>query len=258
MPLNLPFDSKASNRPLVYALGEDVAVLNSLKENLGQNFDVLTSSSEREALDEINELKGVEVLLVSKNLPRMKGTEFLDLVDDQIEKPETIIKIIMTESSENADKINSSYNGKINCFYAHPFDAEEIRKRIRYFLARKKEEKRTSMRVPFSDNNRLRIDTRLKMAYRIKNIAENGVFLKTHAFLPQDAILPLKILLPEGKFPVSGCIVRRDKEEKGVGIQFLSTDVSFRRAINKALAEQVTLNGLPGLKSNIHFYRSMR
>ncbi len=243
--------------PVVLVVDEDRPFLEKLTKSLRETFSVHTATSGIEAIHLIKTLPEIHVLMVSEDLPRMKGSDLFRFIHELFRNSEALIKILLTQKACNGSAIDLNGYGHIDCCCTKPVEPEAILRKIRYLLAQKSREKRTSMRITPYDSADIRIDTGNCGAAEVVNISENGMFLKTMSFYPEGSSLPLKITLPDGSdYYVSGKIVRQDIDLGGIGVEFQAIDDQGRHSILQFLSEYVTLRDLPELKLRYPFLKT--
>ncbi len=248
---------KAQNRPVILIVDDDLALLDKLQQALREAFTVRTATSGVEAIHLLKTPPDTNVLIVSEDLPRMKGTELLRILHEMFKKSESMIKILVTERDANGTVIDLVNHGRIDCCCSKPLDPAAIRRKINYLIAQRSREKRTSMRIPLGESPDFRVETASDDNAKVVNLSENGMFLRTPSFLPEGSSIPLKITLPDGRqYSASGRIVRQDLEHGGVGLEFDSLEEENRDSILQFLANYVTLKDLSELKHRYPFLKT--
>ncbi len=238
-----------TNAPVVLILDDDLSFLEKIQRTLREAYTVRTSTSGIEAIHLIKTLPEVHVIIVNEDLPRMKGTEFLRFLKEMFKSSESIIKILLTESTVNGSLIDLASYGRIDCCLAKPSDPAVLLRKVNFLLAQKSREKRTSMRISINGSQEVRIEAGTLGEARVVNLSENGMFLKTLSFFPEGSSLPLTIALPDGRqYAVNGRIVRQDVAEGGVGVEFQALDEKSRHSILQFLSDYVTIHDLKELK----------
>lgn len=222
--------------PIVLAVNESHSRLQELKRVLKESCQVFTSDNEAEALKIFQEHAGVDILIVDQNLVRIKGTELLGIMGRTVHDFDAVIKVLLVESGDCTNIVNSHFAGRIDYFYTKPFNAKDIKQKVNYLLARRSQEKRTSMRIDCSDKQKIMVSIGNHGKGQLHNISEKGMFLETLAYFPLDSKLPFHMKLPDESQCVGwGRVVRKGKERAGMGIQFQSLSDQSRRAIQAFL-----------------------
>lgn len=236
---------------------EDVSFLLRLQRRLEQDYTVLTSTGGPEALHLIRNLESVQVLVVRDEMTRLKGIDILRFVHESIPESPSIVKILISGTPAEGRIIETAGTGRIDALLNEPISPERLKNTIASRLARLRKEQRAVMRVRIDGSFPIRIDGNSGTEIELVDISERGMFLKTLAAFPQGETLPFKILFPGGdSFSVHGRIVRRDRENRGIGVEFLSMEESRRTAFLRSLADGVIMHDLPRLKSRYPFLKT--
>ncbi len=248
---------KEAKTPVALIVDDDLSFLDKIQRSLRESFTVQTATSGVEAIQKIRSLSVVDALVVSEELPRMKGTELLRIIHEMIPRSDSLIKILITEKASNGTVIDLARHGRIDCCLSKPVDPAAILRKLNYLIAKKSREKRTAMRVTLNRPSDIRIETGDAEEVKVVNLSENGMFLKTLNFYPEGSSVPLKITLPDGRqYAASGRIVRQDINQGGVGLEFETIDEESRLSILQFLSDYVTLRDLPSLKLRYPFLRT--
>jgi ubiquinone/menaquinone biosynthesis C-methylase UbiE/CheY-like chemotaxis protein len=242
---------------VVLIVDDDLSYLDRLQRALRDTYIIYTATSGLEAIKLIKALPEVRVLIVNEDLPRMKGTELLRFLHEMFGQSDSIIKILLTDSVSNGTVADVASYGRIDFTCAKPEDPAEIRRTVGSLIAQKSHEKRTTMRVSLNGTSDIRIEAGSGGEAKVVNLSENGMLLQTTSFLPEGALIPLTITLPDGRhYPVSGKIVRQDVDRGGVGVEFQSIDDQGRSSILQFLSDYVTVRDLAELKFRYPFLKT--
>ncbi|MBE0711213.1 MAG: PilZ domain-containing protein, partial [Candidatus Aminicenantes bacterium] len=246
-----------SAQPIVLVVDDDLAYLEKLQRTLRDIYTVYTTTSGVEAIHLIKALPEVNVLVVSEDLPRMKGTELLRFLNELFKNADAIIKIVLTESATNGSVIDLASYGRIDCCLAKPADPAAIRRKIGFLIAQRSREKRSSMRVTLDSTKDIRIETSPLGEAKLVNLSENGMFFKTLSSLPEGSAVPLNISLPDGRqYSVNGRVVRQDIDQGGVGVEFEALDDTSRLSLLQFMSDYVAIRDLVELKLRYPFLRT--
>lgn len=249
--------TKTGSLPVVLVVDDDLSYLEKLQRALREQFSIHTATSGIEAIKVIKALPEVNVLVVSEDLPRMKGTELLRFLHEMSEKSDAIIKILLTDSPTGGTAGDLVSHGRIDYICPKPTNPMEIKHKVGFLIAQGSHEKRTSMRVNLNGSTDIQAVTEDGADARVVNLSENGMFLKTGSFFPEGSSLPLKIALPDGRhYSMSGRIVRQDLDQGGVGVEFLSIDEQSRSSLIQFLSDYVTVHDLAELKVRYPFLKT--
>src|SRR5512136_2246098 len=88
-------------RPVVLIVDDDLGYLEKLQRAFRDHYAVHTAASGIEAIKLIKALPEVHALIVSEDLPRMKGTELFRFLHEMYAKSDAIIKVLLTDSASN-------------------------------------------------------------------------------------------------------------------------------------------------------------
>ena len=120
----LNLNSKADKHTILL-VDDEVNNLQLLRRTLHRDYNILTASNGKEAL-QIVEDKGKEISLIvsDQKMPEMQGTEFLKQVSD--EYPD-IIKILLTGHLDVDAIVDSINDCHLYQYIVKPFDPEELK-----------------------------------------------------------------------------------------------------------------------------------
>jgi len=238
--------------PVILLVSHDQTKLSQLKTILKDDYTLYTSSTGQEATQILKNIDRIDALIFDNSLPESDGGVFIRQINGMASKPENIIKILIGESTDKEVSFVGTYGGKIDYFYNHSFDPEQVKQKLSYLMAQKSKEKRSAMRVNLTNNQKIRVDTGVLGQAPIENISENGMFI--NAPLPKDQTLPFKLTLPDGSLhQISGHVVHSDEVTGGVGVRFLEMDEKSRMTLSRFISEYVTLKDLTELKDRYPF-----
>ena len=249
--------SKAGALPVVLVVDDDLAYLEKLQRALRISYSISTATSGIEAIHLLKTLPVVNVLIVKEDLPRMKGTELLRFLHEMFKNSESVVKILLTESTTNGSMIDLTSYGRIDCCIAKPSDPQALRRKINFLLAQRSREKRSSMRITLDGGRTIRVEPGPLGEAKLVNLSENGMFLRTLSSSPEGTDVPLDILLPDGRrYKVNGRVVRQDADQGGVAVEFLSLDDASRLSILQFMSDHVAIRDLAELKLRYPFLRT--
>ena len=244
-------------RPVVLIVDDDLSYLEKLQRAFREHYAVHTAASGIEAIKLIKALPEVHALIVSEDLPRMKGTELFRFLHEMYGKSEAIIKVLLADAASNGTAAELASFGRIDAICEKSEDPAEVRRKVGYLIAQRSREKRTSMRVNLNGLPDIRVEAGGSDAARVINLSENGMFLQSMSLFPEGSALPLKIMLPDGRhYAVSGRIVRQDVDQGGVGVEFKTIDEQGRRSLLQFLSDYVTVRDLSELKLRYPFLKT--
>jgi len=117
---------RASDKPLVMLVDDEVENINVLRQLLESNFQIITGLNGQEALQLIDNMvdpQQVQLIISDQRMPELTGIEFLEKIVDKM--PETI-RIILTGYSDTQVIIDSINKAKLYKFMTKPFDPVEL------------------------------------------------------------------------------------------------------------------------------------
>jgi ubiquinone/menaquinone biosynthesis C-methylase UbiE/CheY-like chemotaxis protein len=243
-----------SAQPVILIVDDDPPGLEKLRHTLEESYTVQTAISGVEAIHEITVRPEIDVLIVNDDLPRMEGGELFRFLLETVSHAKRIIKILITDKTENDYDRDAARYGRIDYTCSKPLDPAALYRMVNFLMAQRSHEKRTSMRVALTSSPDIKIETDNRREAKVVNISENGMFLRTPSFYPEGSALPLKITLPDGRqYNMQGRIIRQDLEQGGIGVEFQAIDEKSRHSILQFLSEYVTLRDLDELKIRYPF-----
>ena len=249
--------AKPDDRPVVLAVDDDLGYLERLQRALRADFAVYTTASGVEAIHLIKALPEVNVLVVSEDLPRMKGTELLRFLNEIFKGSESIVKILLTDCAPDGTTVDLASYGHIDCCLAKPADPAALRRKIGFLLAQRSREKRSSMRVTLDSGGDIRVETGPLGEAKLVNLSENGAFLRTPSSFAEGSAVPLSIVFPDGRrYAVDGRVVRRDRDQGGIAVEFESIDDSGRLSLLRFMSDHVAIRDLDELKLRYPFLKT--
>lgn len=223
-----------------------------LRQCLQPEYQVYTADSGVEAIQLLKEITRIDAIVVDHTLPSMDSGVFIRYVNENIPKPDSVVKMLIGESYDKELSYIGSYGGQLDYFYNRSFDPEEVKRKLCYLFAQKSKEKRKCMRVDVADDGNIRAHLDYHSPASVKNISENGMFVK--AQLPKDRIMPFILELPDGTHQeLAGHVVHSDKENGGVGIRFLEMDEKSREVIARNIMQYASIGEISQLKDRYPF-----
>jgi ubiquinone/menaquinone biosynthesis C-methylase UbiE/CheY-like chemotaxis protein len=245
-------DTLIPARPVVLAVDDDPARLASLRSVLEPEYSVRTADGSRAAIRLLKAIGAVDVLIIDLFLPDHEGSTLIRYVNEMIEKPDQIVKILLSEPGNSLEDEGDAFRGRIDHRFDRPFDPVEIKKIAGSLLAQKSREKRRIMRAAFNREADLEVEIGHRGKAAIANLSESGMFVKT--ILPLGYLLPFKIFLPEGPpLLATGRVIRVDEENGGVGVNFLLFEEESRETLVRFLSDHVLNDSLSDLKEKYPF-----
>jgi ubiquinone/menaquinone biosynthesis C-methylase UbiE/CheY-like chemotaxis protein len=247
-------DPVVSSKPVVLAVTDDPSRLAALKSVMEPDYAVQTASGGREAIQLLKNLGSIDALLVDQSVTGNGGALLFRYVNEMVEKPEQIVKILISEPGAPETELGDPFLGRIDYHYDRPFDPAKLKQLMGSLIAQKSREKRRIMRAAINGDYDIEVDMGGHGKASVENLSESGMFVRT--ILPKNYILPFKIFLPEGPpLLATGRVVRVDEEIGGVGVKFLLIEDDGRRALVRFLSDQYMKSSLSELKEKYPFLR---
>ena len=242
--------------PVVLAIDASSHRLDGLKSAFETRYSFYPASSGVEALRTLQHIEHIDVLIIRQNMEPMTGAEFLRVLDETVIKPEKIIRVLIVEPHDIAGLNGSPYFGQVDLTYTRPFDPAEILAEVNRLVAQRSKEKRTSLRVRFSEGQGILVDFGLNGKVRLEEMSEHGMFLNTDSVYPEGTILPFILHLSRTETHlIGGRVTRLDPARGGFGVKFQLVDEQARKAIFRFLSDHVSLQDLSELKERYPFLR---
>lgn len=118
-------------KPVVLIVDDETEILKVLRKSLNAEYEVLTASRAKEALELLEE--SVEIVLSDQRMPEMNGSDFLKIVREKF--PNTV-RIMMSGYSDVDALIRSVNEGELFRYINKPWDLPTLFQTLA--LARKK------------------------------------------------------------------------------------------------------------------------
>jgi DNA-binding NtrC family response regulator len=109
------------SKPKILVVDDEVEILRVLEKTLEDDFDVVTSSRAREAMNLVDD--SFHIILSDQRMPEMTGSEFFAEVR---QKYPQIVRIIMSGYSDMNALINSVNHGEIFRYLNKPWEFQEL------------------------------------------------------------------------------------------------------------------------------------
>jgi len=109
------------NLPVILAVDDNLSVLASLEAILENDFEVLTASNARDALEKINN-REVSLVFLDIAMPDMDGMQILR----RIKEYDQNLPVIMATASDSCRKAVEAMRSGASDYIAKPFDADEV------------------------------------------------------------------------------------------------------------------------------------
>lgn len=239
-------------RPTVLAVAADPSRLVALRSVLEPEYSIRTAEDCRSAIRLLKTIGSVEVLIMDLALPERGAATLIQYVQEMVEKPDQIVKILLAAPGAGAGENAAVFRGRVDSLYERPFDPLDVKRLAGQLLAQKSREKRQIMRAEFDGKTGLEVEIGNRGKAAVSNLSEDGMFVQS--ILPLNYLLPFKIHLPEGPpLLATGRVVRVDEDKGGVGVKFLLFEEESRNALVRFLSGHVLNDSLTELKEKYPF-----
>ncbi len=237
---------------VVLVVNSDPEKREKLRQSLQSEYQVYTADSGAEAIQLLRELNKIDAIVVDHSLPNMDGGVFIRYINENVSRSNNAIKMLIGESEDKEVSYIGLHGGQLDYFYNHSFDAEEVKRKLRFLMAQKSKEKRKRMRVKVDGKKNIQVHVDFHSPAPVGNISETGMFVK--AIFPKDRIVPFVLDFPDGtQRELAGHVVHTDKESGGVGICFLNVDEKSRQILARKIIDYVSIGELSQLKDRYPF-----
>jgi len=239
-------------KSVVLVVNSDPMKRERLRQTLEPEYQVYTTENGIGAIQLIKEIDHIDAIVVDHSLPKMDSGVFIRYVNENIPKPDNVVKMLIGESYDKELSYIGKYGGQLDYFYNRSFDPEEVKRKLCYLFAQKSKEKRKFMRVEVAEKGKIQAHLDRDSPASVENISENGMFVK--AMLPENRIMPFTLELPDGTHQeVAGHVVHSDKEKGGAGIRFLDMDEKSRQILARHIMEYASIGEISQLKDRYPF-----
>ncbi len=108
----------------ILLVDDEERLLNALRRRLSRDFTLITTTSPEEALNLVNDLPEIAVIVADMQMPQMNGIELLRRV--QAIKP-AVRRIMLTGNADLETAMAAINDGKVMRFLRKPCDAEDLK-----------------------------------------------------------------------------------------------------------------------------------
>lgn len=110
-------------RPRVLFVDDEEFVLSAVRRSLRDKFELVTCAAPQEALQLLDGIPPVDVIVSDMRMPEMDGAEFLAAVRDR--HPDSV-RVLLTGYSDTNSAIDAINKGAIFRYLCKPWDREEL------------------------------------------------------------------------------------------------------------------------------------
>ena len=115
--------------PKLLVVDDEEAILETMTFTFEDDYDVVTSSNARRALDLLDEHAPVSVVITDQRMPEMTGSEFLAEV--YARHPDTS-RIILTGFADVASTVQAINDGHVYAYVNKPWEPDELKTVVRH------------------------------------------------------------------------------------------------------------------------------
>jgi CheY-like chemotaxis protein len=115
-------------RPRILVVDDEEAILETMAYTFENDYEVLTSSSAREALERLEREEPVAVVVSDQRMPEMTGVEFLAKV---FERYPTTVRIILTGFADMNVILRAINDGHVYAYITKPWEPEDLKQVVR-------------------------------------------------------------------------------------------------------------------------------
>ncbi|MBL7961057.1 response regulator [bacterium] len=151
-------------KPKILIVDDEVEILKVLFKTLEDDFEVVTSSRAKEALQMIDD--SVQIILSDQRMPEMTGSEFFKAVRD---KHPQIVRIIMSGYSDMNALISSVNDGEIFRYINKPWELQDLLDTLQLAAVKYKE---NISHAKLVDENKHLIERNREVATRLTQTME--------------------------------------------------------------------------------------
>ncbi|MBL7995203.1 response regulator [bacterium] len=151
-------------KPKILIVDDEVEILRVLFKTLEDDYDVVTTSRAKEALEMID--NSVHVILSDQRMPEMSGSEFLKAVRDKYPQ---IVRIIMSGYSDMNALISSVNDGEIFRYISKPWELQDLLDTLQLAVAKYNE---NISHAKLIDENKYLIERNREVANRLTQTME--------------------------------------------------------------------------------------
>ena len=119
-----PRESKAKSLPRILVVDDEEAILETMTFTFQDDYEVLTSSDARRALDLLDEKAPVAVVLSDQRMPNMSGVEF---VTEVWKRHPSTVRMILTGFADMRAIIEAINSGHVYAYITKPWEPDQLK-----------------------------------------------------------------------------------------------------------------------------------
>ncbi len=117
-------DSKPRSRPRILVVDDEEAILETMTFTFQNDYEVLTSSDARRALELLDEKAPVAVVLSDQRMPNMSGVEF---VSEVCKRHPATVRMILTGFADMQAIIDAINAGHVYAYITKPWEPDHLK-----------------------------------------------------------------------------------------------------------------------------------
>ena len=119
-----PRESRAKSLPRILVVDDEEAILETMTFTFQDDYEVLTSSDARRALDLLDEKAPVAVVLSDQRMPNMSGVEF---VTEVWKRHPSTVRMILTGFADMRAIIEAINSGHVYAYITKPWEPDQLK-----------------------------------------------------------------------------------------------------------------------------------
>ena len=123
-PTPSPRESKARSLPRILVVDDEEAILETMTFTFQDDYEVLTSSDARRALDLLDEKAPVAVVLSDQRMPNMSGVEF---VTEVWKRHPSTVRMLLTGFADMRAIIDAINDGHVYAYITKPWEPDHLK-----------------------------------------------------------------------------------------------------------------------------------
>jgi CheY-like chemotaxis protein len=123
-PTPSPRDPKARSLPRILVVDDEEAILETMTFTFQDDYEVLTSSDARRALDLLDEKAPVAVVLSDQRMPNMSGVEF---VTEVCKRHPATVRMILTGFADMQAILEAINAGHVYAYITKPWEPDQLK-----------------------------------------------------------------------------------------------------------------------------------
>jgi CheY-like chemotaxis protein len=123
-PTPAPLPPKSRSRPRILVVDDEEAILETMTFTFQDDYEVLTSSDARRALELLDEKAPVAAVLTDQRMPNMSGVEF---VTEVCKRHPATVRMILTGFADMQAIIDAINAGHVYAYITKPWEPDQLK-----------------------------------------------------------------------------------------------------------------------------------